>query len=288
MRGDEARLKTLQAQQAQQQALIQQARQKFNRNQKLFKHKAVSTEALQDAETDLAVAKAQLQSIAAQIEEEQSTLAGHKANLSYTKIYAPMTGTVVEQSVKEGQTINSNQTAPTIVQVANLDVMTAKAQVAEADIMKLKVGMPMYFTTLGADSRRWEGTVRQILPAPETVNDVVLYNVLVDVKNTGHLLMTGMTTQMFFVLGRANNVPVIPPAALLERLPKQDTAQGKAYRVEVLEHGRATPKTVLVSLTNRTQAAVIEGLQAGQYVLLGGAAGAARKATAERMRMPRL
>lgn len=265
--GDEARLETLQAQKAEQEALVKQAQQKLQRNQNLIKDKAISKEVLEDAQTDYDVALAKLKSLEAQIKEATSTLEGNKANLSYTKIYAPMDGTVVSQSVKEGQTINANQTAPVIVQVANLDVMTARAQVAEADITKLAPDMSMYFTILGSKNRRWEGKIRQILPSPETVNDVVLYNVLVDVENKDHQLMTGMTTQMFFVLGKAENVPVIPVASLVKRVPEADTEKGQAYQVRVA--GKSVePKTVIVSLSDRSKAAIAEGLEVGQKVLL--------------------
>ncbi|MBU0799990.1 MAG: efflux RND transporter periplasmic adaptor subunit [Alphaproteobacteria bacterium] len=267
VQGDEARLKTMDAQRAEQLALINQAQQKFDRNQKLIKDKAISKEVLEDAQTSLDIAKAKLMSLDAQIEEAQSTLEGNKANLSYTKIYAPMNGTVVSQSVKEGQTINANQTAPVIVQVANLDIMTVRAQVAEADVMKLSTGMPVYFSTLGSQGRRWEGTVRQILPSPENINDVVLYNVLVDVENEDRQLMTGMTTQLFFVLGRAENVPVVPMAALTKRVPESDTAAGKAYEVKL--SGRdTTPRIVIIGISDRARAAVIEGLQEGDEIIL--------------------
>ena len=81
--------------------------------------------------------------------------------------------------------MNANQTAPIILQVANLDTMTVRAQVAEADVTRLKEGMAVYFTTLGNTERRWQGTVRQLLPSPQIVNDVVLYDVLIDVKTKG-------------------------------------------------------------------------------------------------------
>lgn len=275
VKGDEARLKTLQAQHAEQQALVRQAQQKLDRNQKLIKSKSISAEVLEDAQTALDVALAQLQSLDAQIEEAQSTLDGNRANLSYTKIYAPMDGTVVSQSVKEGQTINANQTAPVIVQVANLDVMTVKAQVAEADINKLSVGMPVYFTTLGAQSRRWEGKVRQILPTPETVNDVVLYNVLADVENTDHQLMTGMTTQMFFVLGAARNVPLVPASALTRPVAGQDNA----YAVTM---ANGDSRTIRTGLADRARAEVTEGLKAGDRILVAPAA-AERDGAAPRM-----
>ena len=178
-----------------------------------------------------------------------------------------MNGTVVDQSVQEGQTINANQTTPTIVQVANLDVMTAKAEVAEADVMKLKDNMNMYFTTLGSGDRRWEGKIRQILPTPEEINDVILYNVLVDVDNDDHSLLPGMTTQMFFVLAQAENVPVIPVSALGKPMPDQDTEKGTAYQVQVMGPGGQETKTVLISISDRTSAVIAEGLEVGERVL---------------------
>ena len=268
VKGEEARLRTLQAQRDEQQALMVQAEQKLARNQKLMKTKAISIEVLEDAQTNFDVASAKLKSLDAQIEEAQSSLDGSRTNLSYTKIYSPMTGTVVSQSVKQGQTINANQTAPVIVQVAKLDVMTAKAQVAEADVPKLSVGMPVYFTTLGAGERKWEGSVRQILPTPETINDVVLYNVLVDVANTDGQLMTGMTAQIFFIAARADDVPLVPVSALTKRKPDADTADGKAYDVTVSKAKGTETRTVLVGVSDRTQAAVISGLNAGDRIVV--------------------
>lgn len=268
--GDEARLKTLQAQKAEQEALVAQAQQKFDRNRQLLSENAIAREVFEDAQTALKTARSRVASIAAQIEEANSTLEGDRANLSYTKIYATMSGTVVSQPVKEGQTINANQTAPVIVQIANLDVMTVRAQVAEADIIKLTPEMNVYFTTLGSGERRWNGRVRQILPSPETVNDVVLYNVLVDVDNKDHQLMTGMTTQMFFILGQAKNMPVLPASALMKRMPEKDTAEGQAYIVKIQGAGKTPPeeRVVIVALSDRSQAAIAQGLKPGDRVML--------------------
>lgn len=271
VKGEEARLRTLQAQRDEQQALMIQAEQKLARNQKLMKTKAISIEVLEDAQTNFDVASAKVKSLDAQIEEAQSSLDGSRTNLSYTKIYSPMTGTVVSQSVKQGQTINANQTAPVIVQVAKLDVMTAKAQVAEADVPKLTVGMPVYFTTLGAGDRRWEGSVRQVLPTPETINDVVLYNVLVDVANDDGQLMTGMTAQIFFIAARADNAVIIPASALTKRKPDADTKDGKAYEVSVVTPKGTQERTIVVGVSDRTQAAVLSGLDAGDHIIVAGA-----------------
>jgi len=267
VRATEARLNQLQAQKTEQEALIKQAEWKYERYRNLYNDQAVSKEVMQDTEISLEVAKAKLLSLEAQIQETQSQLDGEKANLNYTKIYAPMDGTIVNQLVQEGQTINANQTTPTIVQVANLDIMTAKAEVAEADVMKLHVDVPMYFTTLGSGGRRWEGKVRQILPTPEEINDVVLYSVLVDVGNEDHVLLPGMTTQTFFVLATAENVPIIPISALGNRVPEEDNERGQAYQVQVMTHSGPVTKTVIIGLSDRTQAEVVDGLSVGDRVV---------------------
>lgn len=262
-----ASLKTLQAQLAEQQAQIAFSESQFNRNKKLIEAKAISQEALEDAETSYKVAKAKAASLRAQIEQVNSTLSGDETNLSYTKIFAPMTGTVVLQPTRLGQTVNASQTAPTIVQIANLDMMTVRAQVAEADVSLLKPDMKVFFTTLG-NERRWKGTVRQILPSPEVINDVVLYNALVDVDNADHQLMSGMSAQMFFEQGRAENVLLIPVAALGKRLPDQDNQSGKAYAVKVPQGKEQITKTVYIGLMNRDNAELRGGLNEGDVVIV--------------------
>jgi macrolide-specific efflux system membrane fusion protein len=168
------------------------------------------------------------------------------------------------------------------MQVANLDMMTVRAQVAEADVNRLKEAMPAYFTTLGDSERRWQGKVRQIQPSPQIVNDVVLYDVLIDVQNDGRRLMTGMTTQVFFVLGRAENTVIVPAEALTRRAPRQDNGNGKAYRVTVAagENGREE-RLIRVGLQTRTQAEVIDGLREGERIYLNRPAAASRSATGQ-------
>jgi macrolide-specific efflux system membrane fusion protein len=268
VKANQARLKTLQAQLAEQQAQITFAQQQYERNKTLIEKDAVSRESVQNSEANLKVARARAASLNAQIEEAQSTLEGDQVNLKFTKIYAPMDGTVVVQSAREGQTLNAVQIAPVIVQLANLNVMTVRAQVAEADVNNIKPGMDVYFTTLGDLKRKWHGKVRQLLPSPEIINEVVLYNVLVDVNNEDGELMTGMTTQMFFVLGEAKDVPVIPLAALGKAVPDQDNDTGKAYMVSVLNNKHVSEKTIYVGMMNRTLAEIRSGLSVGDVVVL--------------------
>ena len=263
---DQARIKGLQAQLTQQEAQVRLAQQQFDRTQKLLDNKAVSEEAFDSADTALKVAKAQHEALEAQIEEENSQLSGDKTNLSYTKIYAPIAGTVVIASAKEGQTLNATQSAPRVVQLADLDTMTVRAQVAEADIMRVKPDGPVYFVTLGSDGRRWNGTVRQVLPTPEVINEVVLYNVLVDVDNKDRSLMSGMSAQMSFVMGAAKDVPLVPVAALGKHMSHDDNGSGAAYRVRVVDGQKNKERIIRVGLMSRTMAEVKEGLKEGDKI----------------------
>jgi len=273
----EAKLNSLRAQQNQQKAEAVLAEQNLKRNQNLIAVNAVSQQALQETESQAAVAKAQVDSIAAQIQETESNLKASRTNLGYTKIYAPMAGTVTTLPTKEGQTLNANQTAPTVLQIANLDVMTVRAQVAEADVSRIKENMQAYFTTLGNNEQRWPGKVRQILPTPQIVNDVVLYDVLIDVKNENHKLMTGMTTQVFFIFGKAENTLVIPAEVLTRRAAREDNDKGKAYRVAVVTETGREQRVIHVGLQTRTQAEVVDGLKEGERIAVNRPAGSVNR-----------
>jgi macrolide-specific efflux system membrane fusion protein len=273
----EARLNSLRAQLNQQKATAVLAEQNLQRNQNLIALNAVSRQALEETESQATVARAQVDSINAQMKETESNLKASRTNLSYTKIYAPMAGTVTTLPTKEGQTLNANQTAPTVLQIANLDLMTVRAQVAEADVSRLKPGMPAYFTTLGNNERRWPGEVRQILPTPQIINDVVLYDVLIDVKNEGRKLMTGMTTQVFFIFGKAENALVIPAEALNRRAAREDNEKGMAYRVAVMTENGREQRLIHVGLQTRAQAEVVDGLAEGEKIALNRPAAAANQ-----------
>ena len=260
---DKASLRDLQAQRARQASVLQLAEVQKKRTRELLALSAASQDAVDMADAAAAQARATLESLDAQIDKAQSTLAGDEANLGYTKIYAPMDGVVVSQPVFKGQTVNSAQQAPTLMRVANLDVMTVNAQVAEADVPQLKPGMPVYFTTLGHAERRYQSRIRQILPTPEKVNDVVLFTVLIDIDNRARELMTSMTTQTFFVLGRAENLPIVPLSAL-----RPLGEGGKLYGARVLTENGIERRKVKVALSSRTEAAIASGLAAGETLIV--------------------
>ncbi len=185
----------------------------LTRQTNLMKDDATTTESLQLAEASARAAKAQIEATRASIEQTESTLRADEANLNYARIYAPLAGTVVTVTARQGQTLNANQQAPTILRIADLSTMTVQTQVSEADVSKLRQGMEVYFTTLGSQGRRWFGALRKVEPTPTTTNNVVLYNALFDVPNANQSLMTNMTAQVFFIAATANDALLIPAAA---------------------------------------------------------------------------
>ncbi len=209
-----AQLRNLRAQLQDREAQVKLAQIQFRRQTALLAEDATTTESLQNAEASLQSAQASLEALRAQIEQNESTLRGDEANLQYARILSPMAGTVVSISARQGQTLNTNQQAPTILRVADLNTMTVQTQVSEADVGRLKTGMEAYFTTLGSQGKRWYGKLDKIEPTPTTTNNVVLYNALFDVPNTDGRLMTSMTAQVFFIVAQAKDVLQVPMGAL--------------------------------------------------------------------------
>lgn len=269
-----AQLANLQAQLADREAQHTLARLQAERQNNLRKLDATSQEALESAQATLRSASAQIAAVKAQIRQTESSLKGDQADLDYTRIYAPMSGTVVQQLANQGQTLNANQTAPVVVQIADLSTMTVRTQVSEADISRLQPGMSAYFSTLGQPNRRWEGTLRQILPTPEVINNVVLFNALFDVPNEDGQLLPQMSAQVFFVNESAENVLTVPVAALSKPLRNEadaTPARGSRHEVQVLDaQSRPQLRTITVGTRNRVVAEVIEGLNEGDRVVTSG------------------
>ncbi len=271
-----AQLANLRAQLADREAQQTLARLQAERQRNLIKLDATSQEQVESAEATLRSATAQIQAIKAQIRQTESALKGEEADLNYTRIYAPMGGTVVQQLANQGQTLNANQTAPIIVQIADLSTMTVRTQVSEADIAQLQVGMPAYFSTLGQPHRRWEGTLRQILPTPEVLNNVVLFNALFDVPNPDGNLLPQMSAQVFFVRAAAQDVLTIPVSALQPPAAGRSPGDQRHEQVQVLgTDGEPKPRAIRVGTRNRVSVEVIEGLEQGEQVITGRVNGSA-------------
>lgn len=221
----EADIKNQQAQLATKQATLAKTEAEYNRQKNMFAQDATSKAEYESALAAFKTAQADIASMNAQIEQSRLTQATAKENLGYTQIVAPMDGTVVAIVTEEGQTVNANQSAPTIVKLAKLDTMTIKAQISEADVMKVEEGQKVYFTTLGDSEKKRYATLRQVEPAPESINTetttsssssstAIYYNALFDVPNDDGKLRIDMTAQVYIILAEAKNVLAIPAAAL--------------------------------------------------------------------------
>ncbi|MFD0390153.1 efflux RND transporter periplasmic adaptor subunit [Tistrella bauzanensis] len=130
---------------------------------------------------------------------------------------------------------------------------------AEADDVRIRTGQPVRFSTLGMPDRVWES---RVLPTPQTLNDVVLYDVLIDIANPDGALMTAMTAQVFFILDQAIDVPLVPLAAL------HDGADGRVVALR-LPDGRTETRPVRIGLVDRGHAQVLAGLHPGDAVVIG-------------------
>ena len=222
----EASIKNQQAQLAVKQATLAKVEAEYNRQQAMYAQDATSRAELESALASYKTAQADIAAMNAQIEQSRLTLATAKEDLGYTQIVAPMDGTIVAIVTEEGQTVNANQSAPTIVKLAKLDTMTIKAEISEADVMKVQEGQSVYFTTLGDSETKHYATLRQVEPAPNSINTesnsntssssstAVYYNALFDVPNEDGKLRIDMTAQVYIILDEAKNVLTIPAAAV--------------------------------------------------------------------------
>lgn len=270
---DKANLAQLEANLKERQANLEQAALDYSRNAKLYKQDVASKAEMDTAETAHKVAQAQVNAIEAQIRQARATLQNDELNLSYCKLYAPISGTVVSLDVKEGQTINSSQTAPTLMRIAELEIMTVWASVSEADIGKLYPGMDVYFTTIGDSSTRYYAKVDKIHPSYTKENDVILYDVVFDVENPDRVFLPAMNTQVFFVKAQAQNVLGIP----LSVLPNSQRASQEAQVNVIQTDGKKQVRKVQLGVRTRTAVEVVSGLEEGDVVVQAQAAhGASR------------
>jgi macrolide-specific efflux system membrane fusion protein len=252
------------------QAQLQLARIQRQRQQNLLAAQATTEESAQNAAAAYQSAQAQIEMLMAQIEQNESSLRADEANLSYAKIYAPMDGTVVAISARQGQTINASQQAPVLMQIADLAIMTVRTRVSEADIPRLQVGMEAYFTTLGGRNQRWYGTLYRIEPTPTVENNVVLYSGLFDVDNSNRNLLPQMTAQVFFVIAAAQDTLLLPASSLNTRLPPQSPSDssGGPTTVMVLDPGgNLVERQIRVGISNRIQVEILEGLKEGEQIV---------------------
>ena len=265
----EATLANLKAQRDAKQDQVWLATKQKTRSDDLARQGAQAASDAEIAASNFRQARDALAALDAQIRQAEAELATARANLAYTRITAPMSGEVVSLPAREGQTLNASQTAPTLMRIASLDTMTVWAQVPEADVSRLHLGQEIYFSVLGENERRWHSTLRQILPSPEIIANVVFYDALFDVPNPERELKVQMTTQVSFVLDRAKDALLVPLPALLPARPRE----GGEYVVKRLSNGKVKRQPVRVGITNALSAQILSGLNEGDTIVVGEAEG---------------
>ncbi|EJL84174.1 RND family efflux transporter, MFP subunit [Herbaspirillum sp. CF444] len=295
----EAELEDTRAQLRSREAALKQAEFAYQRQQQMLAQDASSRENYETAEATLNTTRADIAALKARIDKGKISVDTARVTLGYTKIASPIDGTVVAIVAQEGQTVNANQSTPTIVKVARMDTVTVKAQISEADVTRVRTGQPVYFTILGEPDKRYTTTLRSIEPAPDSIlqddtsttsttsstssstSTAIYYNGLLDVPNPDGKLRISMTTQVVIVLAEARNAVVIPSTALGERDP-----DGR-YTVHVLDaQGAATPRKVRIGINTNAAVQITEGLNAGERVVIGNSNGADAVSTSARRGPP--
>lgn len=282
VRNAEAALENVRAQLAAQQASLIEAELGYKRQKQLLDADAGSRADFEAAEATRNTTRANIAALQAQIKQADITADTAKVNLGYTKIVSPIDGIVVALVVQEGQTVNANQTTPTIIKVAQLDTVTVKTQISEADVIKVKPGLPVYFTILGDPDTRYNAKLRTIEPATDAIltettssssssstsstsTTAIYYNGLFDVPNPDNRLRISMTAQVSIVRAQAKNAVLIPSSALSQR-------GREGYTVRVLdEQGNPQPRKIQVGINNNVNVEVTGGLVEGDKVVVGDA-----------------
>lgn len=314
LKNAQAALENVRAQRAVQVASLKEAQLAFDRQKTMLAAEATSRADYEAAEASLASIQAQIRALDAQIKQSETELSTAKANLGYTRITAPIDGTVVAVVTEEGRTVNANQSAPTIVKLARLDKVTVNAEISEADVVKIKPGMPVHFTILGEPDHKYQATLRTVNPAPASISTdsstsstssdsssstsstAVYYNALFDVANPDGTLRIDMTAQVSVVLAQVKDALMIPTTALGAKVPASNapasassarkarsqssdagSADSDTYIVRVVgKNGQPEPRRIKVGLNNGTSVQVLEGLSEGDKVVVGEVAATAK------------
>ena len=295
LRDAEAALDNVLAQKQAKQALLKQYRLELQRQRAMRSQDASAQADLEQAEAALAQTQAELRALDAQTRQAHIKVDTAKANLGYTQISAPMDGVVIAIVTEEGQTVVSSQSAPTILKLADLDTMTVKAEISEADVIRVQPGQATRFTILGDPDTQYQGVMRAIEPAPEsessessssttssTSSSAIYYNGLFDVANPDHKLRVSMTAQVTIVLGESKQVLAIPLSVLGQRLA------GNRYEVQVLVNDRPEPRAITTGRKDSVHIEVLEGLSEGERLVIGDSASAeaAQQANSSERRGP--
>lgn len=284
--GIRAELARLTAELAELEAGLVFAERQHARQTELSRSNAASRAREDEARRDMDVAKARRDATIARIRQTEASLRAEQVALNYTRILAPMSGTVVSIEAVEGQTLNANYEAPEILRIADLEVMTVWTDVSESDVAKLSVGMPVSFTTIGHPDRSWKATLREVLPAPQRParrsanadranvrSNIISYVALFDVENGDSALRAEMTAHVSFVYARSANAIAIPTAALqvLENA-RESTPQAEPRRAQIYilnADGKVSVREVVTGVRGPRFVEARSGVSVGERVIIG-------------------
>ena len=268
-----AQLQTYQAQLESAQVALKIAQRKYSRYKSLASADAVSKEEFEATEDSLATNRAKIKELQSSIRQTQIAINTAEKDLGYTRITAPSAGTVVSLVVEQGQTINSSQTSPTVVQIADLTSMTNKMQIAEGDATKVKAGQTVNFTILSEPDTPISAKLDSIDPglttmsqgsyskSTDTTSNAIYYYARATVPNPEGKLAIGMTTQNTVEIASADNVLMVPTVAI-------KTKDGKKF-VRVLEaNNQAVDREIQTGLKDSMNTEIKSGLQEGDQVIM--------------------
>lgn len=256
------------------------AKTQFERENALFAKNATSKQEFESAKNTFSANSAKIKELEAQIKQTNIELSTAKINLGYTKITAPRDGTVVSVQVEEGQTVNANQTTPTIVNIADLSHVKMKMQIAEGDITKIKVGTPVEYSILSEPTKKFQTTVSSIDPGLTTLSDgsygssssskssyssssssssAVYYYAQSIVDNKDGILRIGMTTQNELLIANVEDAIIVPSIGI-----KKDENGTFVY---VLKDGKPVKTAVKTGIKDNLDTQIISGINEGDEII---------------------
>ena len=243
------------------QATLTQAQDEYQRNKQLFDAKVITASEFSTVQSNFSVQQASVKSA-------EIALQRAKQNLSYTSIYAPIDGVIVERNVDVGQTVAASLSAPTLFLIANdLSEMQILASVDESDIGQIKDGQPVQFTVQSYPNEQFMGTVRQVRLQSTTTDNVVNYTAVIGVQNPKGKLLPGMTATVQFQTASADDVLTVPNAALHITPTPEMLAAFAAERAQGGQGAQGVDSARAAQWRQRMQSG-----QAGQGGQFGGAA----------------
>jgi HlyD family secretion protein len=269
-----ANLEVAKAQLEKDKANLANAQLSYDRSAHLARTGTASKETLDNAKNLLDQAKAQVGIDEAMIKQREAQLASAEVNLGYTQIVSPVDGTVVSRNVTIGQTVAASFQTPTLFLIAaDLSKMQVDANVSESDIGGIQVGNKATFTVGAFQRRIFEGSVAEVRQSPQTVQNVVTYDVVVSVDNLSSLLKPGMTASTSIILDERHDVLRVPSQSLryLPAGTTRDASTGARNQghVWVLRDGIATAIPVKVGLDDGGFAEILDGaLREGDKIIV--------------------